>query len=155
MHDNRSCNQVYIPVGRQCSTLATLSMFMAATVCICEGRQARLLLTYGSTACTCTTGDKQGSTATADQLRRKTPSQLQTSVDAMKANHRNRGERSATAHFVSHPASLRSFFPASLGTSAYIGGECCEREVGAVMLCSLAQPCRCVQSFSLTDKPVL
>ena len=113
----------------------------------CEGRQARLNRNCGSTACKCTTGDKQGSTATADQLRRKTQPQLRTSVDARKANHRNCGELSATAHYFSLPASLASCHVAFLGTSAYIGGECCQREVGASMLCSLAPPCRCVQSF--------
>ena len=124
-------------VGRQGSTLAIISMFMAATACQMHN------------------GDKQGSTATADQLRRKTQPQLRTSVDARKANHRNCGELSATAHYFSLPASLASFHVAFLGTSAYIGGECCQREVGAIMLFSSAPPCRCVQSFSLTDKPIL
>ena len=108
-----------------------------------------------ATADQLTTGDKQGSTATADQLRRKTQPQLRTSVDARKANHRNCGELSATAHYCSLVASVASCLPTFLGTAAYIVGECCQREVGSIMLFSFPPPYRCVQSFSLTLKPIL
>ena len=158
VHDNRSCNKMYNLffwwVGKAVRWQAYPFSWPQLRA-KCEGRQARLNRNCGSTACKCTTGDKQGSTATADQLRRKTQPQLRTSVDARKANRRNCGELSAAAHYFSLPASLASCHVACLGTSAYIGGECCQREVGAIMLFSSAPPCRCAQSFSMTDKPIL
>ena len=43
--------------------------------------------------------------------------------------------------------SLFKAVPELHGTSAYIGGECCQREVGAIMRFSFAPPCICVQPF--------
>ena len=139
-------------VGRQRSALANISISWPQLRAKCTTGDKQ-----GSTATAdqLTTGDKQGSTATADQLRRKTQPQLRTSVDARKANHRNCGELSATAHYCSLVASLASCLVAFLGTAAYIVGECCQREVGSIMLFSSAPPCKCVQSFSLAAKPIL
>ena len=86
VHDNRSCNKMYnlfFLVGRQGSTLASISMFMAATACqmrrntskaqpqlrincvqMHNGGQARLNRNCGSTA-------KEDTAATANKCRRK------------------------------------------------------------------------------------
>ena len=134
-------------MGRQCSLLGNISSFMAATACQMRGKTSKAQPQLRINCVQMHNGGKQGSTATADQLRRKTQPPLLTSVDARKANHRNCGELSATAHDFSLPASLASCHVAFLGTSAYIGGECCQWEVGAFVLCPLVPPSRCVQFF--------